>query len=116
MQNSTLLKLSILISIIGILTLLILINIIEPTKLRIKDIFSKDLNKKVEVTGKIQGIKTYKESNFQIITLNDSTGKIDITLDNPTNLTKNQTIIVIGKITEYQTNLQIQADKIQLVS
>ena len=73
------------------------------------------LNKRVEIKGQIQTIKTYKESSFQIITINDSTGKIDITLDNPiTNITKNQSIITIGKVTEYKNNLQIQADKIIL--
>ena len=116
MNNSIILKLSIIISMIGILILLILTNTTQPTKTRIKNISSQDLNKKVEIQGKIQSIKTYKESNFQIITINDSTGKIDITLDNPTNLTKNQTIRVIGKVTEYQASLQIQADKIELLN
>ncbi len=113
MNNQTLLKLSFIISILGILLLLFLANTISPLKLKIKDISQQDLNQRVEIQGKIQSIKTYKE-NFQIITINDSKDKIDILIDNPLNITKNQSVVVIGRITEYKNNLQIQADKIKL--
>jgi len=119
MNNQTLLKISFIISIFGILVLLFISNTIQPNKINIKDIKDLDLNQKIQITGKIQSIKIYKESNFQIITINDSTNKIDITLNipkNPMNLTKNQTIIVIGRVTEYKNNLQIQADKIKILS
>lgn len=112
MNNQTLLKISLIISILGIILLLILINIIKPSQIKIKDINEDLLNQKVEIQGKIQSIKTYKESNFQIITINDSTDKIDVLIDNPINITKNQTAIVIGRISEYKDTLQIQADKI----
>ena len=115
MDNKTLSIISLTIAIIGILILLILSNTIKPESIKIKNLDDTYLNKKVEIQGKIQSIKTYKESNFQIITINDSTGKIDITIDNPINITKNQTIIAIGKVTEYKNNLQIQAEKIQLL-
>jgi DNA/RNA endonuclease YhcR with UshA esterase domain len=114
MHNQTLLKISSTIAIIGIIILLLLTNTLEPTQIKIKNINENLLNKKVQIQGNITSIKTYKESNFQIITINDSTGKIDITIDNPINITKNQTIIAIGKVTEYKNNLQIQADKITL--
>jgi len=115
MKNQTLLKISLIISILGIIILLFLLNIIKPTQIKIKNLDDNYLNQKVELKGIIQGIKTYKESNFQIITINDSTGKIDITLDNPINITKNKSVTVIGKVTEYKNNLQIQADKIELL-
>ena len=116
MNNQILLKISLIISIIGIIILLLLANIIQPTQIKIKNIDESLLNQKIEIKGQIQSIKTYKESNFQIITINDSTGKIDISLDNPINITKNQTIIVTGRVTEYKSNLQVQADKIQVLS
>jgi len=115
MNNQTLLKISLIIAIIGIIILLLLANTIQPTQIKIKNIDESLLNQKIEIKGEIQSIKTYKESNFQIITINDFTGKIDITLDKPIiNITKNQTIIAIGKVTEYKDNLEIQADKIIL--
>lgn len=74
------------------------------------------LNQKIQIQGDILSIRTYKQSDFQIITLKDNTGKIDITLNPIINITKNQTIRVIGKITEYKDNLQISADKIIQIS
>ena len=114
MNNQTLLKTALIISILGILLLLFLVNTIQPTKIKIKDINDNLLNQKVEIRGQIQGIKTYKESNFQIITINDSTDKIDVLIDNPINITKNQTVTVTGRVSIYKENLQIQAEKITL--
>jgi DNA/RNA endonuclease YhcR with UshA esterase domain len=104
---------SLIISIIGIFLLLILTLTIQPVKTKIKDIDSSELNQRIQIQGKIISIRTYKSQNFQIITLNDSTGKIDITLT-PINVTKNQTIIVTGRVAEYKNNLQIEAEKISL--
>jgi len=114
MNNQTLLKTSLIVSIIGIIILLVLMNTVKPTQIKIINIKEQNLNQKVQVIGNIAQIKTYKESNFQIITINDSTGKIDVTIDSPINITKNNTISVIGKITEYKNNLQIQAEEITL--
>jgi DNA/RNA endonuclease YhcR with UshA esterase domain len=114
MNNQTLLKISLIISIAGILILLILLSTIKPTHIKIKNINENNLNQKITVTGNIQKIINYKESDFQIITINDSTGKIDILINNPLNITKNKTITIQGKVTEYKNNLQIQADKIIL--
>lgn len=68
------------------------------------------------IQGEVFNIKSYKESKFQIISIKDNTGKIDITTNKILNLINNQTIIVIGKVTQYKEGLQIQADKIINVS
>ncbi len=109
-----LLKISLSISLIGILFLLFLSNNLSPKQINIKDINNKLLNQKVKVQGQVFNIRTYEDSNFQIISIKDTTGKIDTTLNNPINITNNQTIIVIGIIKEYNKTLQIQADKIIL--
>lgn len=114
MKNTNLLKISLIISIIGILLLLVLANTQTPKLIKIKDINKQLLDKKIQVQGKIQSIKTFKEENFQIITIQDSTGKINVILDNPINITKNQTLTIIGKVAEYKDTLQIQADKIEI--
>ena len=107
-----LIKLSLSISIIGIFLLLVLSNILEPSLKQIKDITTNDINKKIKVHGSIINIKSYKETNFQIILIKDSTGKIDITTNKLFDLEYNQNIIVIGIVKEYKNNLQIQAEKI----
>ncbi len=107
-----LLKISLSISLIGILLLLFLANTLQPKPINIQGINNKLLNQKVQVQGQITSIKTYHDSNFQVILIKDSTGKIDITINQILNLTINQNMTVIGKITGYKGSLQIQAEKI----
>ena len=108
-----LLKISFAITIIGILLLLFLTTL-KPEKKDIANITSKDLNKQIQVSGKITNIRNYNESNFQIITIEDSTGKINIILNKNLNLTNISNITIIGEVQEYKSELQISvlSDKI----
>ena len=109
-----LLKISLAISIIGILFLLFLTNTLNSQLTDIKDINIKHLNKKIQVQGTIINIRTYSDSNFQVLTLKDKTGKIDITLNTKQDLDyiKNNTLTITGRVTQYKDSLQIQAEKI----
>jgi len=107
-----LLTISRVISIMGIFVLLILSNSLEPQKMHIKDISSKNLNKKVQTQGIINFIKTYPE--FQIVGIKQDNSSITVLINKRTNLTENQTVEIIGKITEYKNSLEIQADKIKI--
>ena len=107
-----LLKIALSLSLFGILLLLFLSNFSEPKLTNIEEINNKLLNKKTQVRGQILNIKTYENSSFQVISIKDSTGEIDITTNKILNLTNNQNITVIGTIKEYNRGLQIQADKI----
>ncbi len=109
-RKISLLKLSFVIAIVGILLLLVLANILPSQQIKIEKINNKLLNKKITTSGEILNLINY--DNFQIISIQDETGKIDITFNKILNLKKAQKITVIGKITEYKGNLQIQADKI----
>ncbi len=93
---------------------MILANTTKPEELKLKDISSKYLDKKIQTRGEIIKIRNYKESNFQVITIADKTYKIDATLNNIQNLSTNQSVTIIGTIRKYKNNLQIQADKIIL--
>ena len=105
-------KLSLILSLLGIITLLILANITEPEQINIKDITIKDVNKKAKIQGEVVRIKSYEKSNFQIIKLKDSSGEIEITTNKILDLKNNQELIIIGRITQYKNSLQIQAEKI----
>jgi len=105
-------KLSLAISLLGIIILLILTNTLEPNLKSIGEITTKDLNKKTKVQGTIINIRSFEESNFQIISIRDSTGKIDITTNKILELKNNQIIIVTGRVTDYKQDLQIEAEKI----
>ena len=113
------LKFALIMFLAGLFILLLIANISEPPLFQIREINKTLLDKSVRVSGQIANIKSFEESNFQIISLKDNSGKIDITLDKITNLQKNQSILVFGKVTEYlqknSSTIQIQADKINLI-
>ena len=104
-MTQILLKLSLLISILGILILFLISNLIQPEQ--ISNYKELKINQLVKTQGKILDIKNYDE--FSIIKLDNN---LIITCN--CNLKKNQTIQVIGKVVEYKNQLQIQAEKIKI--
>lgn len=105
-----LLKYSILISILGVFVLYMISIYANQTKVDIGKINNDYLEKTVCVQGKIIKINNYKSS--QSLTIEDNTGKINVYATKITKLKENQTIEVIGKISEYKNSLEITADKI----
>ena len=111
MEN--LLKISLIISLLGILVLLIISNEISPELIKIKDIDDTMIYKNVKIQGNlVKAIKPTKGSDFQILTINDSTGTIQVTLNTKQNFQNLTNLIIIGKVTEYKNKLQINAEKI----
>ena len=101
------------ISLLGIILLLILSNILEPSLQSINTLEIKDLNKKTKIQGQIINIKNYE--TFRIITIDDKTKSINVIINKPNkhlNLTKGQNLTIIGKINQYKNTLQIQAERI----
>lgn len=112
MITENLFKISLSISIAGILLLLFLANFLEPKLIKIQDIEDKMLNKKVKIQGSI--IKIQDKETFQILTIVDETKGIDILCEcNIEEIKKAQEIEVIGRVKEYKQALQIQADSIR---
>lgn len=107
------LKTSLSLSIIGILILLFLTTL-SPRLTNIQEINKDFLERQVKVNGEIFEIRSFEETDFQVISIKDNSGKIDVTSDKILNLTLNQTIQVIGQVREYNNTLQIQAEKIIL--
>jgi len=124
-----LLKISFTITLFGILLLLFLSNL-EPRLLNISELSLNNLDKKVKIQAKINKIRNYIVSSgtLQILEVSDlknSSAKTEVLLTNPNKggregknpkkqLLKNQNITVIGKITQYQDSLQVQAEKIKV--
>ncbi len=113
MKDKTLISLSFIISILGILILLMIMNMNQEKIIKISDIDKNLLNKNIQIQGQITKIKN--QASFQIFTIKDKTGKINIVLYDKIDLKENQTINVQGKITEYNNQLEIQANKIELI-
>ena len=107
-------KLSLLLSLTGIIFLLLLSNLLEPEPISIEKINERMLNQKIQIQGQITNIRTFDNYDFQIISIRDNTGEIDVILNNRVNAEKNQTITIIGRVSEYKGDIEIQADKIYL--
>jgi len=109
-----LLQISFIISLLGIFTLLIISNTLQPPITKISQITTKQLNQNIKIQGNVISSKIFQDSNFQLINLQDKTGNITITLNNPVNITKNQSLIITGKVIQYKEKLEVQADEIVL--
>ncbi len=101
---------SLIITLIGITFLLLLTLIIPAKQQKIKEINKDLLEKRVIITGQIISSRNY--NNFQILSVKDATGKIDVTIDSNIKLKINQTIKIQGTVDQYKNNIQIRANKI----
>ena len=109
--------LSLIIAIIGIIILLLFLNISEPKPMKISSINEKQLNKQVKIQGTLIKATTLKEdfTALAIKSFNNSE-KIEAVCDcYNMKYYINKTISLIGRISEYNNQLQIQADKIILI-
>ena len=133
-KEANLLKIYLIASLIGIFLLLFISSHIEPNFMNIGDITESNLNQRVKILANITNIQDY--NGFQVMTVKDSTGKIQVTLnsktpfnetiyknqdnsinkDDSTSQDKSIQFLIIGKVTEYEGKLQISADKITEVT
>jgi RecJ-like exonuclease len=115
MTNQNLKKISLVISIIGIILLVFLSIYAEPKFKEIGSINKKDLDNYVKISGKIINIEKIhsKDSSFSILRLMDNSDSIDILDYKNTKLSINQEIQIIGKVSEYKNELQVEATKIK---
>jgi len=117
LKNISLTKISFTISLLGIFFLLFLANTLHPKLTNISEISSKNLNQQIEIQGQITSIKNFEQYKFQLITIKDSSEKINAVVNYekyPLNLTTNQEVILIGKVIQYNKAYQIQSEKISL--
>ena len=103
-----LMKISFLVSLVGIFFLLLLSNIIKPKQINLPSELK--LNSYASTSGKILSIKNYDD--FLIIKLDNNIALI-FNCKN-CNLKQNLTIKTEGKVVSYKNELQIQAEKIKI--
>lgn len=103
MKQKTLLKLSLIISFLGIFLLLLISALQKPKQASSYEDLK--LNEQVKTTGKIISISKFED--FSVIKLDNN-----ITLTCNCQLQQNKTIEAEGKVTEYNNIKQIQAEKI----
>ncbi|MEM3112884.1 MAG: OB-fold nucleic acid binding domain-containing protein [Candidatus Pacearchaeota archaeon] len=105
-------KISLLISMTGIIILLALNNLRENEINKVSDINENLLHKSIKIVGKPDNMIVNK-NNFTIFSLSDETGKIKVTCNCP-DIKNNETIEVIGKVIEYAEGLEVRAEIIKV--
>lgn len=117
MNNKNVLILCFITSIIGIIVLFLLYLNLPVKLIKISEINNGFLNLKVKIVGEVVKISNYK-AGFQILNVRDNSGDIDVLVDKEKiiSLSKTDKIMVIGRVSEYKNNLQINAEKINKLS
>jgi RecJ-like exonuclease len=105
-------KFALITAILGIILLIFLSETLEPKKMTIGKITSKDIDSYVKVSGDITYIKQYTSST--LLKIEDSTGKIYAIFYGNANISKGYATIT-GKVTEYRGILEIEAEKIKVL-
>jgi hypothetical protein len=112
------LKITLILSLLGILILIFIVGQMPPKKMTIVQITTKEIGQDVELQGKIIGLREFPAKSFQILTIEDYSGQMTATANSKIMLKINnsQEYIFIGKIEEYNKTLQLKLDKIKMVN
>lgn len=116
MDYRKLTKISFVVALLGIILIVLLALNLEPTTRAISSISEKNLDEWVKIQGKVIDIKEIKSNEteiFDIIRVHDGMDSIDVLSGKVLDLKINYEIEVIGKVSEYKGELQIEASKIK---
>ena len=115
MQEKTLLKISLITSLVGILILLIILDKIDVSDSNINQVNKTFLDKQVKIKGEITRIT--ETPGLYIINVKDNTGNMDIIIfkEEKLELEKGSVIEVQGQVTEYQGKLELIAKKVVIL-
>ena len=104
-------KISLIISLVGILLLTYISSLNEPPIKKISEITNKNLNQKLKILGEIKDIRNYE--GFAVISIEENNSKIQGLIDS-TNLTITplKKYYFIGRVSEHNHTLQINIEKI----
>ena len=108
-------KIALISAILGTILLIFLSNTLEPKLIEIKDIDAQKINSFVKVSGNITNIKDVE--NMLIINITDKSGSIKVILyrgDEIISLNKGMQIVVAGRIIEYKSQLEIEANSVKI--
>ncbi len=111
--------LCLILSLIGIFIIVILAQVLEPKLIKISDINKKMLDEHVKIQGQVEDVQKIKSQNYPnpivLITLKNQSSQITVVWRQDITLTQNQIIQVVGKVSEYRNETQIEASKIKML-
>lgn len=116
MRTKTLLKISLIVLFVSLFILIAVSNSLEPRAINISSINKKILDEWVKLKGQVEQVKNIKTETGEItiFKIADETGSIDCVFYENLDLNKGLKVEIIGKITEYKGDLQIQVKSIKI--
>jgi RecJ-like exonuclease len=100
--------------------IIFLANNLEPKIMSISSIDEKMLDNWVRIQGNVLNINKINMNNsanpLVIISLKDNSSFMDIVFRKDINLSIGQNIEVLGKVSEYNQEIQIETSKIKIIS
>ena len=115
MEESILIKASLILALIGIAVLILISDKIEIKEYSLNEITKDILEKEIRVTGKISGIRETK--GLYLLELEDKGRKVKVVVfkeDENLSFQRNQVIEVTGLVKLYKKELEIEAKKINI--
>ncbi len=112
MKESTLFKIALFFSLIGIFLIVVIAENLEIKLYKISSITNSNLDEKVKIIGVVDSIK--ETPGLIILDVKDETGKIKVVLfkEEKIEINKYDNVEVIGKIVKYKNILEIEAETI----
>ena len=110
MIEKTLFKYFLILSLSGIFILIIISNIIEPKLSKINDIDRENIEEFVKIRGDI--IKVRNIGNITLLDIKDETGEINGIIYENVNIMMENNTETIGKVINYENELEIEIRKI----
>ncbi len=118
MEDSYLLKIAFITSILGIIAMTVLSGQITPKNCQIREISLGMLDEKISVEGVVDNIKMSKDTHTYFLEIMDNTGKINLVIfgkqaddiekdDIKINSLLNKRIKILGIVTVYNGNLEL---------
>ena len=114
MEDSKLIKISIIIALLGTLIILLLANFLKIPEYKIKDISQKEMDLSLSIQGNLTYVK--ETQGLYILTIKDSSSSIQVVIfkdKQPLNFTIGSSLKVHGKVTKYRDIFQLIAEKIE---
>ena len=115
MEDETLFRLALIVSMTGILLLFIISDTIKINKYNIKELTKDEIEKTVIIRGEITRIT--ETPGLIILNLQDSTGEITGIMfkDETVNISIGSNVEVQGKVREYKKRLEIEVEQLRNV-
>ena len=113
MNEKSLLKLALLISVIGLILLFIISKNIEINDTTIEKITNEEIEGDVVIKGTIKEINSRGSATFLVIS-QESEIEV-IVFSNNVNLSKGDNVKITGQVSEYKNQKEIIADKIEKI-